>query len=107
MPPLHHVSSTSTSPITSAMGHENLSLLIVVQPPLVATAFRKDFKDAAHWMVPPHSSSKFCSALLRGPRLANPRVIEYALVPVKPPIRSPHKTVHAFMGVLVTKTIQQ
>src|SRR5262245_11179648 len=49
----------AASPITAAMRHEKLAVLVVIQAPLVAAAVREHFELVPHGMIPPHARSQF------------------------------------------------
>lgn len=104
---LNDMGGAAATPVAAAMGHKNLAVLVVIEPPLVAAAFGEDFEFVANGMIAPDTGAEFGAFFLGSAGLADLRVIEDALVAVKPAVRSPHEAVEAFVRVLVAEAIEQ
>src|SRR5204863_1025554 len=86
MATLDDVSGAAAAPITAAMGHEDLAVLIIIKAPLVAAAIGEDLEGAANGMIAPDARTQLRSFVIGCARLADARVIEDTLVTVEPTI---------------------
>src|SRR3954463_8318042 len=107
MPPLNDVRRATAPPVTPAMRHEDLPMFVVIQTPLITAASCEYFENMPDRMISPDASPQFCPLLVRRPGLAYPRIVEDALIAVKPSVWPPHETIQAFVRILVAKSIEE
>ncbi len=55
---LHHVSHIATAPEAATIGHEDLTVFVVIKSPLIAATMREDFEDVLRRMIPPDSGAE-------------------------------------------------
>src|SRR5687768_13153232 len=87
---------------------ETLSVLIEINAPWIARAFRKNFKSVLRRMIPPHCCVHPLPLLLRRPWLANVRRAEYPVATIEPAVRTPCERVQRLVRVAhVVPAVQQ
>src|SRR5262245_6135302 len=78
---------------------KQLAVLVEVDAPRIASAFREHFEDVPDWMITPHPSVHPLAFRFRDARLANIGGAEHSVTAVKPSVGTPRECVESFMRI--------
>ena len=107
MPALHDKRSRTAPPVAAAVGDEHVTVVIEIDPPLVATAPRKHLELVPHRMIAPDAGVQANPLAGRRAGLADERLVEHAMIAVKPAVRPPCQAVRRLVRVLITPAVEQ
>ena len=87
--------------------HEPITVVVVVDAPLIAAAPGKDFKLMSRWMIAPNRRVQRFALVIGRPRLSDFGMREDTVTSVQRAVGPPGKTVQGLVRVLVSLSIKQ